>query len=107
MVGIVEGIQDIITSSSKKYTEDCRSHPEKCLRQVVIDALVIIGLFAFLTSFVDHQTPSVDQIITFLTVWTPILFLLKTMDLENTEQFGRVAMWTLATKVFTILTATP
>lgn len=97
-------ISDLLMSSSDDNTKDCRKNPMACFRQVVIDGMVIVVMFTFLSWHINHELPAPTSLIDFMTVWTPMLFVLKAMDLEYSDQLARVAGWTLGTKVFNILT---
>ena len=55
---------------------------------------------------IDGVVPDIDRIVGFLAIWTCIMFLLKALDVEQSDQFARVAFWTIATKVFGLLTVT-
>jgi hypothetical protein len=102
---MLEALSNMIQNSSKKHVDRCKRNPSRCLRQVVLEAVVVVGLFAMMTYIMDQQCPTLDQTATFLSIWIPVIFVLKLLDVENTEQFGRVAMWTVASKLFAILTA--
>lgn len=99
-------VKDAVGKSTKKNTEGCRDKPAKCLRQILLDGVIIIGLYSLLTHIVDGVAPDFDKMAGFLALWTSIMFLLKSLDLEQSDQFARVAFWTIATKVFGILTVT-
>lgn len=101
---VPKAVKDAVTNSTKKNTEGCRDKPAECLRQILLDGVVIIGLYSFLTHIVDGVAPDFDKMAGFLALWTSIMFLLKSMDLEQSDQFSRVAFWTIANKVFGLLT---
>lgn len=97
-------LNSVILKSDKEKTDNCRENPAACLGQVVVDGCVIVMLFGFLSYTIDAQMPSMENSAAFLSVWVPVLFLLKAMELEYADQLARVAGFTLATKIFAILT---
>lgn len=103
---IQKTVKDAISKSTKKNTEGCREKPGQCLRQIILDGIIIVALYSILTHAIDGVTPDLDKMLGFLSVWTAIIFLLKSLDVDQSDQFARVAFWTIATKIFGILTVT-
>lgn len=101
---IKKAIKETVTNSTRDNTVKCKEKPSECLRQIMLDGFVIIGLYSLLTNIVDGESPDLDKIVGFLALWTAIMFLLKSLDIEQSDQFSRVAFWTIASKVFGILT---
>ena len=101
---VKKAVKNAVTQSTKENTTNCKKKPLKCLRQILFDGVIIVGLYSLLTRVVDGVTPNVDDMIGFLAMWTSIMFLLKNLDIDNAEQFYRVAFFSIATKVFGILT---
>ena len=99
-------VKDTVTNSTKENTVKCKEKPMDCLRQIILDGVIICVLYSILTHMIDGVPPDIDRIFGFLAVWTAIMFLLKALDVEQSDQFARVAFWTIATKVFGILTVT-
>jgi hypothetical protein len=97
-------VGNAVTQSTKENTQQCKKKPMKCLRQIVFDGIVIVVLYSLLTRVVDSVTPNIDDILGFLAMWTSIMFLLKNLDIDNADQFYRVAFFSIASKVFGILT---
>ncbi len=98
-------IEKLVSQSTQKNTESCRSHPGKCLAQIVFDAFVIVTIFIFLTRVLNRDTTvNVDACITFLAMWIPVNYIFKALDLEYSDQLARVAGWTLGNRLFSILT---
>ena len=97
-------VKNAVTQSTKENTQGCKQKPLKCLRQIVLDGLIIVGLYSLLTRIIDNVTPNIDDMVGFLAIWTAIMFLLKNLDIDNADQFYRVAFFSIATKVFGILT---
>jgi hypothetical protein len=97
-------VKNTVIQSTKENTQDCKKKPLKCLRQIVFDGLIIVVLYSLLTRVVDKVMPNIDDMIGFLAIWTGVMFLLKNLDIDNAEQFYRVAFFSIATKVFGILT---
>lgn len=106
LTDIRKTVKDAISNSTKKNTESCRERPARCLRQIILDGVVIIVLYSLLTHAIDGAAPDIDRMLGFLSLWTAIMFLLKSLDVDQSDQFARVAFWTIATKVFGILTVT-
>jgi len=98
-------IEKLVLQSTQKNTESCRSHPGKCLAQVVFDSFVIVAIFALLTRVLNRDAVNVDACIAFLTMWIPVNYIFKALDLEYSDQLARVAGWTLGNKLFSILTS--
>lgn len=97
-------VRETVMKSTKENTQKCKEKPVECLRQILLDGIVICILYSILTHMIDGVVPDIDRIFGFLAVWTCIMFLLKALDVEQSDQFARVAFWTIATKVFGILT---
>ena len=97
-------IEKLVSNSTQKNTESCRSHPGKCLGQVVFDGLVIVAIYAILTWVLNQDVVSADASLTFLSMWIPVNYILKALDLEYSDQLARVAGWTLGNRLFSILT---
>lgn len=105
------GLEDVknvvkraVTQSTKDNTQKCKTKPLKCLRQIVLDGVIIVSLYSLLTRVVDNVMPNLDDMVGFLAIWTALMFLLKNLDIDNTDQFYRVAFFGIASKVFGILT---
>jgi len=79
-------------------------NPMKALGQVVVDGIVIAASYAFLSCALENCTMNVGSLITFFSVFIPLGFFLRTMDLEYQETLGRVAMFQVGTKIFNVLT---
>lgn len=103
---VTKMVKDAIMKSSKDNTQKCKEKPVACLRQILLDGAVICILYSILTHMIDGVVPDIDRIVGFLAIWTCIMFLLKALDVEQSDQFARVAFWTIATKVFGLLTVT-
>jgi hypothetical protein len=97
-------VEKLVSKSTQKNTETCRSHPSKCLGQVCFDGIVIVAIYSLLTYVTNKDWLSMDAILTFLSLWVPMQFLLKGLDLEYSDQLARVAGWTIGNKLFAILT---
>ena len=93
----------IIKESTEDRTEHCKEDPVGCLKQVVLDGVVFIVMFSILSIVADRKVPDADSLVTFFSVWVPLLFVLKLMDLEYAQQFARVAGWLMAQKLFGIM----
>lgn len=101
---ISKAVKNAISGSTKENTQNCKQRPLRCLRQIVLDGVMVCILYSILAHMVDGVVPNFDKIFLFLALWTAIMFLLKSLDVEQSDQFSRVAFWTIATKVFGILT---
>lgn len=104
MDGVAGVIKRAITQSTQNNTQKCKTKPLKCLRQIVFDGIVVVTLYSLLTRVVDHQVPNIDDMLGFLAMWTAVMFLLKNLDIDQADQFYRVAFFSIASKVFGILT---
>ena len=81
----------------------CRKHPTRALKKVILDALMVVATYIFLTHVMDHSMPHPEHVITFLCVWIPSMYFLRAIDCEHADQLPRVAFWTMASKMFTSL----
>lgn len=97
-------LENLVSKSTQKNTETCRSHPGKCLGQVSFDGIVIVAIYSLLTYVMNKQGLSMDASLTFLSLWIPLQFIFKSLDLEYSDQLARVAGWTIGNKLFSILT---
>lgn len=96
-------IGKLIEQSTEDNTANCKKDPSKCLWQCVVDAMVFITIFSALSFTIDHRKPNIDSVFVFLSIWVPVLFLLKAMDLEYSEQLSRTIGWSLGQKMFSVL----
>jgi hypothetical protein len=94
----------LIDKSTDDNTRNCKQDPTTCLWQCCVDALVFMVLFSVMSVLIDHRRPNVDSLGTFAAVWIPTLFALKILDLEYSDQLARVAGWSLAQKMFSVMT---
>jgi hypothetical protein len=79
--------------------------PFKALSQVIVDGIVIAVSYVFLSCALDKcSSVNTNGVITFFSVFIPLGFFLRTMDLEYQETLGRVAMFQIGTKIFNSLT---
>lgn len=103
MTSIHRKIGDIIEKSTDDNTRNCKQDPTRCLWQCCVDAFIFISLFTALSFTIDHRKPDIDSVFVFASIWVPILFLLKAMDLEYSDQLARTAGWSLGQKMFSVL----
>jgi hypothetical protein len=97
-------VEKLVGKSTQDNTDKCSLNPTACLGQVCFDGIVVVCMYAFLTYQVDKTWIDVDAALTFFSIWVPVLFLLKGLDLEYGDQLSRVAGWSLGNKLFAILT---
>lgn len=81
----------------------CSRNPLKTLRKAAIEGLVVVAMFTFISLTIDDTTPRLESIALFMAVWTPIVFAMKALDMEFSDQAMRVATWMLASRVFNVL----
>lgn len=93
----------VIEKSTEQNTARCKLNPGTCLWQVCVDAIVFVALFTSMSMMIDHRVPKVDSLITFASIWIPVNFALAAMDLELRDQLPRVAGWTLAGKIVSVM----
>lgn len=93
----------IINKSTDENTKNCKDTPNECLWQCIVDAMVFVTMFTSMSFLIDHRGPNINNILTFVSVWIPTLFLLKAMDLEYSDQLARVIGWSLGSKMFSSL----
>ena len=93
----------LIEKSTDENTAKCKLDPNACLWQCCVDAIVFVILFSAMSMLIDHRRPNIDSLVIFLSIWIPTLFFLKAMDLEYSDQLARVAGWTLAQKMFSVM----
>ena len=89
--------------SSENNTKCCKKDKLQCLKQVVIDGLVFVAIFAMLTHMVDNRDVDPTSLMKFFGLYVPTVFALRILDLEYADQFARVAGWSLAAKLFGVM----
>lgn len=78
--------------------------PWESLRAVGIEASLILGAFGLLSLSLDRgATLSWDATVTFLTIFVPISFIMKAIDVDYSDQLARVAMFQMGVKIFNVL----
>lgn len=78
--------------------------PRASLRQVALEALLIVGSYAVLAFMLEDGTSfSLDGIATFLAIFIPISFVLRCADVDYKDQLARVALFQLGVKIFNTL----
>ena len=97
-----------------RHAESCPCHeqnqqkpmyrPMRALGQVVLDGIIIAVSYAFLSCALENCEIKIQGLVTFFSVFIPLGFFLRTMDLEYQETLGRVAMYQIGTKLFNVLT---
>jgi hypothetical protein len=96
-------IKDIVQNSTVDHTRTCKEDPGRCLRQIVLDATIFAGMYAILSQLVDKTWPTPDGIAGFISIWIPVAFILKVMQLEYADQLARVIGFQLGTKLFMMM----
>ena len=104
LLGMVLVVEKLVQASTVQNTKNCKAHPGKCLSQVFLDGAIIAAVYVALAVLIDKNTPSLDAVVSFLSIWTPMLYTFKALDLEYSDQMARVGGFQLATKVFGLLT---
>lgn len=78
-------------------------------KDVVQDAVVIAGTYAILSWSLGASdtmpSPSLDKSLTFFSIFVPLSFAVKALDLEYADQLARVALFQLGVRIFNILSA--
>ena len=97
------------TKDDTSFTPDmanfmgCSDHSLRCVKQTVFDGTMAVSLFAIMSYVVDRKIIPFDKIMLFALFWVPIVFISKYYKMESSEQFARVAFWSVANKTFEIL----
>jgi hypothetical protein len=60
-------------------------------------------MYAILSQLVDKTWPTFDGIAGFISIWIPVAFILKVMQLEYADQLARVIGFQLGTKLFMMM----
>jgi hypothetical protein len=83
---------------------ECWHNPGKCVRAVLVDALLIVGVYAALAMALDKgDTLSVDGVLRFVAVFVPAAMAVRVLRVDYSDQLPRVALFHLATKIFNVL----
>lgn len=78
--------------------------PLLSLKKVLLEAILIVGSYVALSMVLDNGgSLSSEGILTFLTVFIPISFVLKAASVDYDDQLARVAMFQLGVKLFNVL----
>lgn len=85
-------------------SSDCKRSPVACLKQVARDGAIFVLIFSVLSLSIDNKYPEINSLAEFMVLYVPVVFFLRAMDMEYAEQFGRVAGWLLAQKMFGVMT---
>jgi hypothetical protein len=81
----------------------CKESPGKCLRQVILDASIFVGIYCMLLQQLKQPQPTLDQIITFVTIYTTTVYACKALSVEYHDLPARVLGMALFTKVLTVM----
>lgn len=83
---------------------ECWHNPGKCIRAVLVDAGLIVGVYAALALALDKgSTLSLDGFLTFMAVFVPAALAVRVFRVDYSDQLPRVALFHLATKIFNVL----
>lgn len=77
--------------------------PWKCLSRSIIEAAAVVGLTLALNFATGVDSPSFENVVTFVTLFVPVIMFLKSLGLDMADAFPRVAGFQLANKLFATL----
>lgn len=97
------GCLDILRTSTEKALKDCRQHPRRCFRQLLIDGMVIVLAYAVLVYLVDGASIDPMRAARFYGLFVVMAYVLRYLDVDFQEQLTRVAGFQLGTKLFSAL----
>ena len=97
------GCLDFVRSSTEKALKDCKDHPRKCFRQLLIDGAVIVLAYAMLLYLVDGTALNPMRAAKFYGLFLVLAYVLRYLDVDFQEQLTRVAGFQLGTKLFSAM----
>lgn len=98
------GLLDAFRQSTEQSLKECRQHPGRCLRQLLVDGLVIVASYALLLYLVDGKLVDLRRVATFYALFLLLAYAFRALDVDFQEQLTRVAGFQLGTKLFAALT---
>ena len=78
--------------------------PTTCLREVIVEACLIVGSYAALSYMLEDGACSLRGVLMFLAIFIPISFVLRCVNVDYKDQLARVALFQLGVKIFNVLT---
>jgi hypothetical protein len=96
---------ETIKNSTEQAVKECKKDPKKCVRQLLLDGVVIVASYGLLLYLVEGRTLAWTNIARFYAVFLVIAFVFRYLDLDFQEQLTRVAGFQVGTKLFMLLTA--
>ena len=98
------GLLDFFKQSTEQSLKECREHPARCFKQLLVDGLVIIASYALLLYLVDGRTIEWARAAKFYALFLVLAFVFRLLDVDFQEQLTRVAGFQLGTKLYLALT---
>lgn len=105
-------IIDLAKESSKSAFDRCKQSPGVCIRQVLIDAFVLIGMYS-LTIYaiegpdlftVDYAKTSLAK---YFVLYVACSFVLRYLDVDYEDALSRGAAMLIAGKMVTVMAPVP
>ena len=82
----------------------CHDRPWGCLQQLVIGTLAVAGAWTLIAWYVDHKPPNVINLLKFCSIFLPVSFVLRWLDVEIQDKLSIAAGMTLGNKMVQVLT---
>lgn len=89
-----------LVNSTEKALKDCKDHPRKCFRQLLIDGAVIVMSYGLLVFLLDGKILEVKRTVTFYGLFLLLAYAFRYLDVDFQEQLTRVAGFQIGTKLF-------
>lgn len=94
------GLFDFMRTSTEQSLKNCKEHPKKCFRQLVIDGLVIVLSYGMLLYLVDGRPLDPIKAAKFFVLFLALAYAFRYLDVDFQEQLTRVAGFQVGTKLF-------
>lgn len=98
------GFLDSLRESTEGNLKQCKEHPRKCFRQLLVDGLLIVASYGLLTYLLDGKALDPRRALAFYVLFLALALAFRYMDVDFQEQLTRVAGFQIGTKLFGALT---
>ena len=94
------GFLDFWRESTEAHLKQCKEHPRKCFRQLMVDGLVIVASYGLLTYLLDGKALNPRRTLAFYALFLALAYAFRYLDVDFQEQLTRVAGFQIGTKLF-------
>ena len=94
------GLLDVLSKSTEQNLRKCKANPRKCVAQLMLDGLVIIGSYGMLLYLVEGTKLDPRKAAKFYVLFLILAYVFRYLDVDFQENLTRVAGFQIGTKLF-------